>query len=432
MITKLEATNKALSALGGLNLFSSVFEHLTLEETLVQALPATKVTTKASGFAKFRALCLGLVAGADCLDDMERLGQDPAFAAQAGHVNAATTYGDYLRSFTKAQLKDLNLGLIDTALRLRKTAQPKAKDFILDLDSTSHVQSGEKIEGCAYNYKNEWCLDSLQAFDQFGFQYWMELRPGNTFTANGAPTAINEIFKRVPKKQGRLLRADSGYCNVDVFNACYHADVKFVCAMRENMFGPLVRRVANWKKAKTVKAKGGRECDIAHTLYQQQKGSQTLRVVMIRALKEDVQALALFDDARYDYYAWVTNVGHHEMTNEEIIDFYRGRGNAENFIRELKNGFDLKHLPCLKLTANKAYALIAGFAYNLTRYMGFVLSPRRPRFAKVIRFRMVNLACQVVRHARYVTMRFTHDVLKEVQHWSTTIDIQFGLLSSGR
>jgi len=34
-------------------------------------------------------------------------------------------------------------------------------------------------------------------------------------------------------------------------------------------------------------------------------------------------------------------------------------------LRELKYNFDLKYFPCQKLVANKAYGVIAAFAYNL-------------------------------------------------------------------
>lgn len=72
MITKLEATNKALSALGGLHLFRGTIRHLDLRGRLAELVPAYKLSTKADGFDKFQALCLGLVAEADCLDDMDR------------------------------------------------------------------------------------------------------------------------------------------------------------------------------------------------------------------------------------------------------------------------------------------------------------------------------------------------------------------------
>jgi hypothetical protein len=47
----------------------------------------------------------------------------------------------------------------------------------------------------------------------------------------------------------------------------------------------------------------------------------------------------------------------------------------ENFIRELKNGLDLHHYPCQKLSANKAYGLMAAFAYNLMRYVAVKENP---------------------------------------------------------
>ena len=198
-------------------------------------------------------------------------------------------------------------------------------------------------------------------------------------------------------------------------------------AMRHNMYEPLIKRVHNWRPAKTIIFRDGRNCEIGHTVYYPKGGRQTLRVTLIRALRTGEQHYALFDDVRYDYHAFVTNIGHHEMENEELIHFYQDRGNCENFIREIKNGFDLKHFPCQKLIANKAYGLIGMFAHALMRYMGHMLSPGKPRFSKIVRFRMINLACQVVKHARGLILRFNHPQLKEVEHWVTTIKLQFGL-----
>jgi hypothetical protein len=369
---------------------------------------------------------LGLIAGADSLDEMDRLAQDNLFSSLNSYVNSANTYGDYLRSFTGLQCKRLNRLLIETSLSLRKAMFPNASDFILDIDSFSSEQSGEKIEGVEFNYKNEWCLDSLAAFDQFGFQYWLDVRPGATFTSNGAPEVIHTVFKMVSSKLRRFLRADSGFCNVDVFNAARCAEARFVIAMRENIYDPLIRRVKNWERTSRVKFRDGRSCEIGSTVYKPKEGTQILRVVFIRALKEGEQRRALFNDAQFDYAAWVTNLGHHELSNEKIIEFYRGRGNAENFIREAKYGFDLKHYPCQKLLANKAYGLIAAFAYTLMRYTGFILNKDKPHYSKIIRFRMIHLACQVVRHAGMVTIRFFHIQLKEVQCWLEKIHLQFG------
>jgi hypothetical protein len=62
--------------------------------------------------------------------------------------------------------------------------------------------------------------------------------------------------------------------------------------------------------------------------------------------------------------------------------------------------------------------------------MGFLLDPAQPRFSKIVRFRMINLACQVVRHARGLILRFNNHQLEEVNRWLTTIKYQFGASES--
>ena len=421
---KIESTDKVLSARGGLFLFDHLYNTLGLEKALAPYMPAYKIATKTSAADNYRALCLAFVAEAECLDDVERRRTDAAFHALCGHVNAANTYGEFLRAFSTYQTNQLNHVLIKTALKLRQSVAKKSEAFILDIDSTDHVQYGKKMEGVEFNYKHHRCLDSLQGFDQFGFQYWMQVRPGSTFTANSATEVIGAVFPQIAKGLSRYLRADSGYCNGDVFNACFTHNVGFVITMRANMHEPLINRVKTWKRAKRVQFNDGRETEIGHTLYYHERGRQALRVVIIRALKPWEERGGLFNDGNYNYFAWVSNIGEHEMSDEDLLLFYRKRGNAENFIRELKNGYDLKHFPCQKLNANKTYGLIAAFAHNLMRFASWLISPKEPHFAKIIRFRMVNLACQVVLHARSVTFRFSKHVTEEVNRWMTTITSQ--------
>ena len=102
----------------------------------------------------------------------------------------------------------------------------------------------------------------------------------------------------------------------------------------------------------------------------------------MRALKEKSQGVLFKQKDDYDYYAFATTIGAHEMTNEEVIKFYRKRGNAENFIKELKNGLDLHHYPCQQLIANKAYGLIAAVAYNLMRLVALLDNRNKPIYAK--------------------------------------------------
>lgn len=65
--TKLQALNKALSSLGGLHTIEHLMQTLGMQR--VEAfLPTQKIRSKTSPYEKFRALVLGFIAGAECLD----------------------------------------------------------------------------------------------------------------------------------------------------------------------------------------------------------------------------------------------------------------------------------------------------------------------------------------------------------------------------
>lgn len=425
--TSLNGTRKALSATSGLYFLESLWGKLRIDQKISNFLPQNLIRTRTPPTAKFKALALGLMAGSECLEDMEKLASDPAFLALNGDkVNAANTYGEFLGSLTHGQCHSLNQKLKETSFQLRKAMFPHTRQFILDIDSTDSTQCGEKMEGVAFNHKSNWGLDSIVAFDQFGFQYWHEVRPGNTFTANGSTTIISDVFGSCPKHMQKLLRADSGYCNTEVFNTCYRQNADFIIAMRANMAEPLIPHVKHWKKTKEIGFHDGRSCEIGHTIYWPKKGKRLLRVIVIRALKGKEQSRGLFGDERWEYHSWVTTSWPHQMKDEEIIKLYRQRANAENFIKELKHGFDLKHYPCQKLVANKAYGLIAAFAYNLMRYAGLLISPDKPAFAKKVRFQLVHLPCEVVKHARRTIFRIPYEQFKEISYWLEKMTNQLG------
>ncbi|MBF0440577.1 MAG: transposase [Oligoflexales bacterium] len=127
---------------------------------------------------------------------------------------------------------------------------------------------------------------------------------------------------------------------------------------------------------------------------------------MIRAVKEESKRALFKLESDYDYHAFVTSIGAYEMSGAAVIEFYRGRGNAENFLKEIKNGLDLHHYPCQQLTANKAYGLIGAISYNLMRFISLLDNIKKPKFAKAIRFHFVHLPMQVLRHARQVIFRY--------------------------
>jgi hypothetical protein len=423
MNIKISTSSKSLSSHGGLVLCNEVLEGIEFKEKIKRCLPPLKIAQSRS-FDKFKAMVSGLVAGAECLDDMDYLGQDSTFDGLY-HMHTARSYGNFLRSFNQQQTDLLTKELAVFSLDTRHKLFPDAETFTVDIDSTLHRQYAKKMEGVEKAYTGEKSLSSLKIFDEYGFPLFTEVRAGSTYTSQGGAQALHDVFYQVEahaglKKLRKYARADSGYCQKDIFHACDSHDVSFVITMRENMFEPIMDQMTDWKKTNVndpdrLTFYDGRECEVCETVYWPEGYHKALRVVAMRAKQPNDGWSEMLGYEAYDHYAWVTNLGSHEWSVEQIIKFYRKRGNAENFIKELKYGFDLKHFPCQKLSANRVYSVLASFAHAISRYLSLLKSSgRHSHYSKKIRQQCIHLPCEIVRHSRQVIFKFMKHHQKEV------------------
>jgi hypothetical protein len=97
------------------------------------------------------------------------------------------------------------------------------------------------------------------------------------------------------------------------------------------------------------------------------------------------------------------------------MEFYMKRGNAENFIREEKYGYDLKHFPCLKLHANSGFLQLGMVAHNILRWVALVQKPDKPHFSKKIRRRYIYIPGKIIKHARQLILKIPVRFYEEVQ-----------------
>lgn len=141
----------------------------------------------------------------------------------------------------------------------------------------------------------------------------------------------------------------------------------------------------------------------------------------------------------YRHYSIITNIDVSEMSNVKIIEFYRGRANCENYIKEQKYNFDFLHFPCKKFEANQAWGLIGTIAHNMMRFLSFCMDQKVKRvrgkdkivrttiqegyFAKKVRNSLINIPCHVVRGARRVKLKLNNEkkevlekIMKKIEH----------------
>lgn len=433
-VFKLLATEDKLTAASGLATIMEIFDQSPLAEGFKKALPHRSSNRSAGSYRLGLIQLNSFIYGHDCLDDLEEFRGDPLLeAVMKGEVSAPRTIGDWLRDFEPENIEEMNkfLSRMSRAIRnLLIEVQPDEhkpnSTMVIDIDSTSHVQHGDKMEGLAYNYKNEWCLDSQVAFDELGFCHGVQLRPGNTKSGVDSPALIEHCFAGLKYEAEKCLRADSAYCFADVIRTCTRLGVTYSITAHEGTTGwkehldeitewqPWVYSIEEIEKAE----KRGKKLPIIEIgrFHWQPSWAENIRIPVIvkRTWKEPEQVGMLSMPGEWNYYGIVTNWDLFRHSLQQVMEFHLKRGQGENFIREEKYGYDLKHFPCQSLRANHAFAQLAMVAHNLLRWIALVQKPDKPHFSKKIRRRFVYIPGKVISHARQLMLKIPVRFHKEV------------------
>jgi hypothetical protein len=438
-IFKLMATEDKLTAASGLATIMEVFDESPLSRGFRNALPERSTLNGRSGGSYRLGLIQlnSLIYGHDCLDDLDEFRGDPLLeAALKGECVAPRTLGDFLRSFEQGHNLKMNAYLGSMARDIRRQlieVQPDefkpGKALVIDIDSTDHEQHGKEMEGLAYNYKGTWGLYSEVAYDELGLCHGVQLAPGNTKPGSTGVPLIEHCFSGIKFLDKKYLRADSAYCHEQVLRTCIRLGVSYTIAANDAYTGwrSQIDEITDWvpwiySKEQLEKAEKKKKhlpkIEISR-FHWQPSWSENIRIPIIvkRTWKEPEQLglLGVPMPGEWTYYAIATNWNllHHSL--QEVMEFYLKRGNAENFIREEKYGYDLKHFPCLELRANHSYAQMAMVAHNLLRWIAVIQRPDKPHFSKKIRRRFVYIPGKVIMHARQVFLKIPVRFYEEVQ-----------------
>ena len=416
---KLVGSKEKLTNAAGLGTMVEAFDESPLASKFSDCLPE-RLSNRSKGSYRLGLIQLSsFLYGHDCIDDLIEFKQDSNLeAVMRGETVLPRTMGNFLRDFSKNHIESLNKFLPIQAksyLSSLKNLYPEnsilKEPICLDIDSTPHEQRGKKMEGLAYNYKDMWCLDSQVIFDQFGMCWGFDLRSGNTKSGVGASEMIKTAFKNFSFRDEKQFRADSAYCNQEVIKTGLGLGAEFTITANQATTGwrDHIHTITNWEPST-------KDENIHYgSFLWQPSWSESLRVpVVVKREVQDDEQRDLFDDF-YKYYGVVTNMSLYKKTKQSVMEHHQKRGNAENFIREEKYGYDLKHFPCLKLDANHAFGLIAMVAHNLLRWMSLIDNPNKTKFAKKFRRKFIKIPGKLVSHARELTLRVPIRFLKEVQ-----------------
>jgi Transposase DDE domain. len=130
--------------------------------------------------------------------------------------------------------------------------------------------------------------------------------------------------------------------------------------------------------------------EICEQMYQSESWEKPRRIVIVRQkIKDRPKQLRLFEEEEicrnYRYSAYVTNM---KLPVAEIWRLYRGRGDAENRIKELKYNFGFDSFNLKDFFATEAALTFAMIAYNLmSLFRMFVLQEKIQKTLSTLRYR---------------------------------------------
>ena len=340
-----------------------------------------------------------MVAGGDCIDDVELL-RSGSTASVLGHrVMAASTVGTWLRAFTFGHVRQLDRVCGEVLTRAWAAgAGPEDGPLTVDVDSTICEVHGYHKQGACYGYTHRLGYHPLLATRaNSGEVLHARLRKGAANTARGILRFVDELVARLRRAgaSGELtLRMDSGFWSAKLIKQLRRHRVRYSITVRQTK--TVRAAIAAIPEATWVQIAYAPDgvAQVAETGYQGDR-------LVVRRVRNEGDQAQLF--ATWRYHAFVTNrVG----TTIELDADHRRHAVCELAIRDLKAGAGLAHLPSGRFAANAAWLLAATLAHNLIRWtatLGLGLRDQQT-VAKTLRRTLLALPGRLTRSARQWTL----------------------------
>jgi len=466
-------SDEKLTASSGIGLLVEVFYKSPLFEQMQKHLPE-RVSHLSHGSSRLALTMLaGHLLGVESVEDLEEVRDDEFLLGLFdGTVPAPRTILDFLNDFTPEHISGLNefLNTMSQALHrvlLAEFPDKVSKTRIIDIDSTYHTHYGECTEGLAFNYKNDWCLESQSAFSSLGLCHQVWLRPGNTKSGTDVDIMIRDMFDnqkdRIERKRAGLdlTRMDSAFCNQYTIRACLDRGLFFtITANKATTFWhkEMETQGIDWKpwvySEKELKkfANAGVEptrIELGRIWWRPSWGDGKLvfPIIIKRTwqssckIKDKPTAQAsLFapetteNSGGWDYYAIVTNHDLVKQSYQEVMLHHQKRASSENMNKEAKYGYKLNNFPCRGLVANQAWYVFAMIAHNMMRFLSLMEDPEHPHMAKKTRRKFINFPAKVYERSKkfwlIIPRIFYKEVFEKIEGWRFPEKVSAHILST--
>jgi hypothetical protein len=278
----------------------------------------------------------------------------------------------------------------------------------IDLDPTDDPTHGQQEFTFFNGHYDSWCYLPVVATVTFNdepaqFAVAAVLRPGNAPAGRGARGILRRLLTKLraafPRATVRV-RLDGGFASPQLFTYLEREQVEYVVAMASNArLEKRARRLMG--QARVRSRETGQTAHLyGETRYAARKWTRQRRVI-IKAEVVRHPGRAPKNNPRFV----VTNL---PGPPQAVYEFYCGRGDMENRLKELHHGLELDRTSCSRFLANQFRVLLTLAAYILFQELRRRAAKTACADAQVttLRERLLKLAVRVERSVRRIVLHF--------------------------
>lgn len=305
----------------------------------------------------------------------------------------------------------------------------------LDIDGFVLDNSGSKKEKVERTYRQVDGYLSLPAY--LGTEGWMvnqHLLPGSQHPQNGFIAFIRETLARVRQfcKQKLLIRADSAHDAIaNLVGLSRHRRVDFIIKWNPRKQDKHAWAAHAFAHGKITTPRAGKRVAVfrvkeKHSFTDADGIERTItlsRVMRVTERSIDKKGQMLLEPD-IELEGWWTSL---MLSDQEIIELYKGHALCEQYHAEIKTDMDLERLPSGKFATNQLVMACGALVYNILRFIGQVAlvkpngiirhEAKRRRVKTVIQ-ELVYFAGRLITTGRRLKLRFSRHVSAHAEAFS--------------
>ena len=303
-----------------------------------------------------------IACGYEDQNDSDSLREDPLLKLSCGSLPdsgrdlaSQPTFSRLENSVGRRSCHQIAEVLFELYLRERgKDGAPER--VLLDLDATDDPTHGDQEGSYYHGYYRQHMYHPLVVFDgETGHPICTLLRAGNTHASNSSVALLKRIVSRLRGRWPEVaveIRADAGFAVPALYDYCEAEGITYTVGLVTN---PRLRKMAEDLLAEATQSheqKGEKVRLFSEGIYEAASWERKRRVVYKAEVMEEGTNTRFVVTTRTD-------------RAQDLYEFYAGRGEGENWIKDLTLHTKADRLSCHRFIANQFRLLLHAAAYWL-------------------------------------------------------------------